>query len=76
MDSMRSTKKSGHSLTKSSYNISNGVQPGGRVVLTIGVTLCILWGETDGKRLFRIASNKTLFGINFLKCWQSGLTLF
>ena len=38
MDSMHSTnnktRKSGHSLTNSSYNISSGVQSGGRVVLT------------------------------------------
>ena len=38
MDSMHSTsgktRKSGHSLTNSSYDISSGVQSGGRVVLT------------------------------------------
>ena len=38
MDSRHSasskTKKSGHSLTKNSFNISNDVQPGGRVILT------------------------------------------
>ena len=38
MDSMHSTngktRISGHSLTNSSYNISSGIQSGGRVVLT------------------------------------------